>query len=463
LFLPDLVVRSRRVVTPLGIRPAAIHILNGRIAGVVDIDDAPSGCPVDDARDYVVLPGLVDTHVHVHEPEQTSPEAFERTTRAAAAGGVTTIIAMPFDGSLPTTAVAALESKCRAAQGHCFVDVGFWAGVIPNNERELPALFQAGALGFTCALGSFEAGGPPAVSEAHLRASMPALARIGAPLLAHAELPGPIGQAATERRTHRAWLDRIPGVSRAACRYATYLDSRPKAAENEAIALLIQLCEEHRLHTHIVHLSSSDALTPIFHARSRRLPITAETCPQYLTFVAEEIPDGATEYKCAPPIRDRANREFLWAALAGGLVQSVVSDHWPAPEVGASRNFLEARAGIASVQAGLSIVWTGASAREYTLEQVVRWMCLAPAQLAGLARKGSIDVGFDADLVVFDPDEEFTVEPEVQDGHRVATPYRGRRLRGVVKRTYLRGTFAHENGKVFPQAAGRLLLRRQNP
>ena len=403
------------------------------------------------------MPGLVDSSVHVGEPGRTSPDDFETATRAAAAGGVTTIVAMPFQFTPLTTTAAALETTCRAAEGHCFVDVGFWGGVVPGNENDLAALFEAGVLGFACALESSAIEGARAVSEIDLRRALPALTAIGAPLLAHAEFPGPIGRPAARQ----SWTDRIPGIARASRRYASYLESRPKTAENEAIALLIRLCQESRLPIHIAHLSSSDALTPIYRARSARLPISVETCPHYLFFAAEEIPDGAVEYKCAPPIRERANRELLWAALAGagGLIQSVVSDHRPAPAATGSGNFLEARSGIASLQLGLSIVWTVASARGCTLEQVGHWMCRAPAELARLTRKGSIDVGYDADLVVFDPDAELTVEAERLDRRLASTPYQGRRLRGVVRRTYLRGTRVWENGGTCPDARGTLLLR----
>jgi len=464
VFLPDLVVRGRRVVTPRGIHPAAIHVRNGRIIGIVDIDDVPAGCAVDDAGAYAVLPGLIDPSVHVPEPGRTSSDSFERTTRDAAAGGVTTIIAMPFDTGGPVVNSAALESTCRAAEGHCLVDVGFWGGVVPGNHSELPPLFEAGVLGFACALVSSGSSGDEVaapVSEADLRASMPALARLGAPLLVHAELPGPIERAAAHQLAHRSWVDRLPGFSLAARRYTSYLDSRPKAAENEAVGMLIQLCQESRLPIHIASLSSSDALTPIFRARSARLPITANTCPHYLFFVADEIPNGAIEYKCAPPIRERENRELLWAALAGGLIQSVASDHRSAPASAGADNFLHYPGGIASLQLGLSITWTGARARSYSLEHVVRWMCSAPAHLAGLSRKGSIDVGYDADLVVFDSEAEFTVEEETMFDYAL-TPYRGRRLRGIVQRTYLRGTPVYERGQPFRDASGRFLLHRQS-
>ena len=241
--------------------------------------------------------------------------------------------------------------------------------------------------------------------------------------------------------------------------YRAYLESRPKEAENDAIALMIALCREFRTQIHIVHLSSSDALTPLFHARSARLPITAETCPHYLSFVAEEIPDGATAFKCAPPIRERENREFLWAALAGGLIQMVVSDHSPAPttmKVRTSSDFTRAWAGISSLQLSLPATWTGAAARRYSLEQVTDWMCRIPARLAGLDRKGAIEPGYDADLVVFDPDAEFTVEAETLHEDR-QTPYVGSHLRGIVERTYLRGHRIYERGKAFEKPAGRAL------
>ena len=462
MFLPDLVVRSRRIVTPRGIRPGAIHVRNGRIIGVVDVDDVPAGCRLDDAGDCAVLPGLVDATVHVHEHGRTASDSFERTTHAAVAGGVTTIIAMPFDGGLPTTSAAALEAKCRAADGHSFVDVGFWGGVVPDNQNELESLFKAGVLGFECRLASSSEDDSSPVSEDELRAAMPALARIGAPLLARAELPGPIERAAAEEHARRRWIDRLPGSFDSTRRYATYLNSRPKSAETEAIAMLIQLCRESRLPIHVTSLSSSDALTPIFHARSARVPITAATCPHYLFFVAEEVPNGATEYKSAPPIRERENREFLWAALAGGLIQSIGTDHRPSA-VSGQRSFLRARGGIASLQFGLPIVWTEASARAYTLEQVVRWMCTGPAHLAGLRLKGSIDAGYDADLVIFDSEAEFTLETETMVPQPGLTPYKGRRLRGVVKRTYLRGTDVYEHGAPTRQRSGRFLLHRHAP
>jgi len=464
VFLPDLVVRSGRVVTLQGTRPGAIHIRNGRIIGVLPFDDVPPGCPIDEAADAVVMPGVVDTNVHVGAPAGDDGDGFDVATRAAAAGGVTTIVDTPGGGSPPATTVAALEAKRAAAEGKCFVDVGFWGAVAPGHERDIAPLADAGVLGFACTLIALPFTDFPAVSEADLQMVMPGLTRIGARLLVHAELPAPIEQAAVGRRTRRPWSERIPWLSRASRRYSTYLERRPKAAENDAVSLLIQLCRAHQARTHVLHLSSSDTLAPLFHARAAGLPITAETCPHYLSFVAEKVPDGAIRFKCAPPIRERENREFLWAALAGGLLQMVVSDHSASPAAKAdrgSRDFLSARSGIASIQLSLPATWTGAHGRGYTLDQVANWMCRAPALLAGRSDKGSIEAGKDADLIVFDPDAEFTVDSRSVLPQHLPTPYLGRTLRGVIHRTYLRGLpiFCREQN-VATRPRGRLLAGR---
>jgi allantoinase len=461
-FLPDLVVRSRSVVTPGSTRAASVHIRGGKIAGVLAFDDVPPGCPLDDAGDAAVIPGVVDTNVQVSEPGVSGWERFENTTRAAAAGGVTTIIDMPPNRIPATTSADAVNAKRGAAEGKCHVDVGFWGALSSTNERDLAPMREAGVFGFKCWLAASGAEECPPVSEAHLRVAMPVIARLGLPLLVHAELPGPI-DAALARRVDDGFLGRFsPAAHRARRRYRTYLESRPKAAENEAIALMIALCREFRTPVHIVHLSSSDALSPLFHARSARLPITVETCPHYLSFVAEEIADGRTAFKCAPPIRERENREFLWAALAGGVIQMVVSDHSQAPatlKTAPSRTFARAGTGISSLQLSLPATWTEAAARGYTLSQVVDWMCRMPPRLAGLARKGAVEPGYDADLVIFDPDRRFTVETTMlQPGHTV-TPYLGYSLRGVVERTYLRGQRICERGTTIARPQGRVIAR----
>jgi allantoinase len=461
-FLPDLIVRSQRVVTPTATRPASIHIRGGKIVGVLEFSDSPAGCPLDEAGEAVVMPGVVDTYVNVNEPGCRDGEGFETATRTAAAGGITTLMDMSPNSMPITTTGQAVSAKQDAANGKCFVDVGLWGGVIPGNERELAPMLAAGVFGFTCGLGSSGPGGFPIVSEADLRVAMPAIARLGVPLLVHAELQGPIDAVLARQPVRRGLLTRLVTERRSRRRYGSYLASRPKEAETEAITLMIALCREFRTRIHILHLSSSDALTPLFHARSARLPITTETCPHYLSFVAEEIADGATVFKCAPPIRERANREFLWAAVAAGLIQMVVSGHSPEPTRRArqSDDFGSAWPGISSLQLSLSATWTGAAARRYTLNQVADWMCRMPARVAGLDRKGAIEPGYDADLVIFDPDTEFTVNAAILHDSHTRTPYLGRRLRGLIERTYLRGHRIYERGKPIERPYGRVLARK---
>jgi allantoinase len=465
-FLPDLIVRSERVVTPAGTRRAAVHVLGGKIAGVLDFDDVPAGCPIDEAGAAAVIPGVVDTYVHV-DADGGAHRGVEATTRAAAAGGITTIIQAPLDNAdgrhdssgAGTTTGAGVAATLSGAQGQCYVDVGLWGGIVPGNAGELARMVDAGVVGFACGLASRNG---EAVAEADLRVVMPAIMRLGVPLLVHPEAPGPIARAA-ERRKAGGSFARFLASRRSRRCYSAYLTSRPKEAENEAVALLIALCQEFRTQIHIVPLSSSDALTPMFHARSARLPITAATSPHHLTFVAEEIPDGATSFKCAPPIRERENREFLWAALAGGLIQMTASDHSEAPDPAKarSRDFRHGWTGISSLALSLSAMWTGASGRGYTLNQVTDWMCRRPAGLAGLDRKGAIEPGYDADLVVIDPDAVFTVGADQQHPYDELTPYRGRRLHGVVERTYLRGRPIYERGKVIEGPTGRVLTPRR--
>ena len=430
-----LVVRSERVVLPDGVRPASVQIADGRIAAITAYADVPSGVRLLDAGPHMLLPGLVDTHVHINDPGRAEWEGFEHATKSAAAGGVTTLVDMPLNSIPPTTEVRALEAKREAAGGRCHVDVGFWGGVVPGNVDSLEPLARAGVLGFKCFLCPSGVDEFEHVTENDLRAVLPVLSRLGLPLLAHAELPALLNNATA-------------GDPR---RYATWLESRPPASEHAAIDLLVRLAREFDAAVHIVHLASHETLTSLQAARTAGAKVTIETCPHYLTFAAEDIPDGATAFKCAPPIRSREHREGLWRGLANGVIDLVATDHSPAPpslKCLDSGDFVRAWGGIASLQIGLSAVWTGASARGFSMEDVVRWMCRAPARLAGLeARKGAIAPGKDADLIVWDPDAESTVDPAALYHRHPVTPYAGLRLRGRVVTTLLRGETVLREGE----------------
>ncbi len=438
----DRVWRSLRVVTPEGTRPASVHVTAGTITHVRDHGDVPAGCPLEDVGDLVLMPGIVDTHVHINDPGRADWEGFETATRAAAAGGVTTLVDMPLNSIPPTTTLLGLEAKARAAEGRCTVDVGFVGGVVPGNDKELRTLFEAGALGFKCFLAESGVDEFSHVNEPELRLAMAELAKLGAPLLVHAELPGPLAAAASRQGEVSAEDAR---------KYATYLASRPRAAEDEAVEMVIRLSNELRAHAHVVHLSSSDALRAIRRAKDEGVPVSAETCPHYLSFAAEEIPDGATSFKCAPPIRERKNREALWDALREGLIDQVVTDHSPstlALKCSGSGDFVKAWGGISSLQLGLAAVWTEARARGRTIDEVARWMCGTTARLVGLeAKKGSITAGCDADFVAWDPDAEFRVDPKLLQHKNKLTPYEGRALIGSVVTTWLRGAKIYDRGR----------------
>lgn len=450
--MTDWFLRSTRVITPSDTAARAIQVRDGRIVRLMAFEDVPSGASVADVGDDVIMPGVVDTHVHLNEPGRTDWEGFETGTRAAAAGGVTSLVEMPLNAIPATTSVAGFEAKLAAARGKLTVDTGFWGGVVPGNAAEIEPLWKRGVLGFKCFLVPSGVDEFPHVSEDDLRTAMPILARLGAPLLVHAELPGPIEKAA-ELESCVAWDGRG---------YDCYLASRPREAENAAIRLMLKLCREYRTRVHIVHLSSSDALGMLSAARSEGLPISVETCPHYLHFNAEDIDDGACQLKCAPPIRERANNERLWGALESGTIDLVATDHSPCPP-GLKRldtgDFSAAWGGIASLQLGLAVTWTGARTRGIPIERVVQWMCEAPARLAGLGRKGRIAEGCDADLVIFKPDAEFVVDPARLYHRHPVTPYAGARLRGVVARAFLRGREIVSEGRAVGAPQGQVLIR----
>ena len=428
--------RSRRIVGPDGrIRPGTVLIEEGRIRALVSrpaTATVPPDIPVEDLGTRVIAPGLVDCHVHVNEPGRTDWEGFGTATRAAAAGGVTTLVDMPLNCLPVTTTRAALEEKRSVATGQLHVDVGFWGGVIPGNAGELAELAAGGALGCKAFLIHSGIDEFPNATEADLREAMPILRDAGLPLLAHAELD--LGEAPAPGTDPRA--------------YASYLRSRPAAWEDAAIALLIRLARETGCAVHVVHLSSAASVDQIARAKADGLHFTAETCPHYLCLEAESVPDGATEYKCAPPIRDHENREALWRGLKDGVIDFVVSDHSPCTPALKGRergDFAEAWGGIASLQLGLPALWTEASRRGHSLSDVSAWMSTRPAALAGLGRrKGQIAPGFDADLVVWDPEAEVEVDAAQLHFRHKVSPYLGRRLMGRVEATFLRGQLVYD-------------------
>jgi allantoinase len=422
----DLVLRARRAIVGGAEVAVCVGVQGERIATITPYDDAPAAArTIDLEDDEVLLPGLVDTHVHVNEPGRTEWEGFATATRAAAAGGVTTIVDMPLNSIPPTTTVAGLEAKRSVAEGQVRVDVGFWGGAVPENLADLEPLHRAGVFGVKCFLldsGVEEFG---ALSAEEFARAMAEIARIGGLMLVHAEVGELLDEAALDGR-----------------HYAGFLASRPRAAEDAAIALVIDQARASGGRAHVVHLSSSDAVPLLRAARSGGVDISVETCPHYLTFAAEQIADGATELKCCPPIREADNREALWGALDAGDIDFVVSDHSPCT-VDLKRqgdgDFGVAWGGIASVQLGLPAVWTGARRHGHELADVVRWMATAPADRIGLGHKGRIEVGVDADLVRFAPDEQFTVDVAELHHRNPVSAYSGRRLDGVVRETWLRG------------------------
>ncbi len=448
--MADLIIRGRKVVLPDGVGAHSIHVRDGVIEAVRDHDDVASDCELIDAGDAVVMPGLVDTHVHINSPGRTEWEGFETATRAAAAGGVTTLVDMPLNSIPATTTLAALQMKIEeATRTECFVDVAFWGGVVPGNTGELAWMHEAGVVGFKCFLVPSGVDEFQYVTEEHLREAMPELSRLEALLIVHAELPGPIDCCSGS----------LSGPARD---YATFLGSRPRAAENEAVELMIRLSREFGTRVHIVHLSSAEAVPLLREAQAAGVAITAETCPHYLHFVAEEIADGATEFKCCPPIRERENREELWRGLAAGVIDMIVSDHSPCPaqmKVRDTGDFFAAWGGIASLQLRLPIVWTEARRRGFSLGDVVRWLCENPARQVRLeSRKGSIAPGRDADMVIWNPEEQFVVDASRLHHRHKITPYHGEELTGVVQETFVRGRKVYDGGTFPLPPAGLLLL-----
>lgn len=440
----ELAIKGTRIYTPEGPREGAVLIENGKIVEIVNHDEVPNGVPITEAGDFSVIPSLVDCHVHVNEPGRTEWEGYLTATRAAAAGGVGTIVDMPLNCSPVTTTRRALKIKLDAVKGKLTVDAAFWGGVVPGNLGELRPMAEDGVIGFKCFLTHSGLDEFPSVTVADLEAAMPVIASLGLPLIVHAELD-PCAEPGADPR-----------------KFSSYLASRPPSMEVRAIRLMIDLCRRTGCRTHIVHLSAADALPDIEKAKAEGLPFTVETCPHYLTFADDGIPDGATQFKCAPPIRSAENREALWKALGRGTIDFVVSDHSPcAPELKkfAAGDFMAAWGGIAGLQFTLPAVWSGAKRRGFELEDVVRWTAERTAAFTGLSAKGRIEKGRDADLVLFDDAALFEVVPGgVLHRHKV-TAYAGLRLQGAVAAHWLRGALIYENGEFPAGRRGRPILK----
>jgi allantoinase len=435
----DLLIRAGRAITPSGEAAVDVGVRGGRIVAVDPYGAGGEGAELLElGADEVLLPGLVDTHVHVNDPGRTEWEGFATATAAAAAGGVTTIVDMPLNSIPPTCDVESLAVKRRTAAGQCAVDVGFWGGAIPGNADQLRAMYDAGVFGFKCFLLPSGVDEFPPLDDAGLELAMRTIQSFDGLLIVHAEDAAAVTDAPHDRS------------------YDSFLRSRPAAAEQQAIDRLIELSGRTGCRVHVLHLSSAAALPTIAAARHQGIPISVETCPHYLCFAAGEIPDGATQFKCCPPIRDEANRAALWQGLRDGVIDCVVSDHSPCTvELKRldSGDFGDAWGGIASLQLGLPAVWTEARTRGIALADVIIWMAERPAALAGLPRKGRIAVGCDADFSVFAPDESFVVDPAKLKHKNPITPYAGRTLSGVVRSTWLRGT------RIADRRAGQLLSR----
>ena len=436
-----LALHSRRVLTPAGLRPATVLVDAGAITAVLD-HPTPDAL---DLGDRVLMPGIVDTHVHVNEPGRADWEGWETATAAAALGGVTTLADMPLNSLPVTTTLGALHAKHAAMAGKLRVDCALWGGVVPGNTPELAPMVAAGVRGFKAFLCPSGIDEFPQATARDLRLAMPALRALGVPLLAHAELELPLSAAAAARVQDGDARD-----------YATYLHSRPPEWEDAAVALLVDLCRETGCPVHVVHLSSAGALAAVRQAKAEGLPFTAETCPHYLCLRAEDVPPGATEFKCAPPIRGAANRERLWAALADGTLDFVVTDHSPCVpglKLPAEGDFLRAWGGIASLQLGLASVFTEARARGFGIPALSRWMTAGPARLLGW-RHGQLAPGMRADLVAWDPGAAWTVDPRALAHKNPITPYAGRRLDGRVTDVWLRGGRIVEDGLLVGGARG---------
>lgn len=442
--MPDAAIISDRIITPDGLTKGVVMIRNGKIAEL--LNELPEGdFPVTEVGNNVLMPGIVDPHVHINEPGRTDWEGFNTATKAALAGGITTLVDMPLNSSPVTITANAFDKKINATRGQLHTNCGFWGGVIPGNEKEIEPLIEKGVPGFKAFLTHSGIDEFPNVTEDDLRKAMPLIAKYNLPLLVHCELSDDQQRAKGNPKS-----------------YQNYLLSRPKKWEDDAIALMTRLCEEFNCRTHIVHLSSADSLEQIISAKQKGLPLTVETGQHYLYFNSETIKDGRTEFKCAPPIRERENNEKLWDALKNGVIDFVATDHSPAsPEMKelTTGDFMKAWGGISSIQFALPVLWTAAKQRGYGLNDIAKWLCEKSAVLPGLQdKKGKIAKGYDADLVIWNPEEKFTVNKEMIHHKHKITPYLNEQLYGVVKQTWLAGEKVCDNGKFLHLNKGKIIL-----
>jgi allantoinase len=448
MLKPDFAITSQCVITSQGSRSGAILIQGEKILDIIPIPDVPSECPVDDMGNHVIMPGLVDTHVHINEPGRTDWEGFETATKSAAAGGITTLVDMPLNCIPVTTTVEALHQKIKTTENQLWIDCGFYGGIIPQNSHNIKPLADAGVLGFKAFLSHSGIEEFPNILERHLRDVLPILSEKGIPVLVHAELEN--GTTMSDEKKS----------------YKNYQNSRPKSWENNAIKLLIQLSKHFDARIHIVHLSSSDMLPKIAQIRNDGSHISVETCPHYLHFSSENIKDGDTRFKCAPPIWEEKNRENLWCGLEKGTIDFITSDHSPCTielknlETG---DFENAWGGISSIQFTLPVIWTECKTRKYSINQLINWMSTAPAKFIGMdQKKGEIAPGFDADLVCWNPDEKYIIQKEAIQFKNKCTPYEGESLYGVVKATFLRGQKVFESGEFLGSPAGKIILNKSH-
>ena len=438
-------IKSDQVITPDGIRKAVVLIKDGRIADIVN-DIPEDNIPLTDIGDKVLMAGVVDPHVHINEPGRTEWEGFDTATKAALAGGITSLVDMPLNSSPVTTTAKAFDEKINAAKGKIHTNCGFWGGVIPGNENEIEPLIAKGVRGFKAFLTHSGIDEFPNVTEDDLRKVMPIIAKHNLPLLVHCEL--------SDSAIH------LPLTTN---HYTDYLQSRPRQWEDNAIALMIRLCEEFNCKTHIVHLSSSDSLEQISEAKGKGLPLTVETGQHYLYFTAEKIGDGFCQFKCAPPIREEENNALLWEALKEDLIDFVATDHSPAPpsmKEMESGDFMKAWGGISSIQFALPVLWTAAKKNRCDLNDIARWLCERPAILPGFQQsKGKIALGYDADFVIWDPEKKFIVKEDIIHHRHKITPYLNEELYGVVEQTWLAGEKVYDQGKFLHLNRGNLLLK----